>query len=705
MPAKVKNGEALQKLWMDRISDALKREKKYREKGNKVVDLYEGKKADDTPFAIVYSNVETLQPALYNSTPIPIVARRFRDADPVGKAASDASTRLLKFLIDANSKDYDGFDENVMSAVLDALLTNRGVTRFKFVARDGDPYPECVYGESVRWDKFFHGYARTWKKVPWIGFEWDMTEDEVRKNFPEVELDFKTGSIVAADDDSEKREDRDELEGVNLYKVYEIWDKSTMKVMFFSAVAKKEPLRVVDDPLELPGFFPIPKPLNFMKKSSTLVPTPLYEHYRQQANELNDITNRLRALIKACRFRGMYNAAVEGIDKMLTAEDNEFVPVENVQSMGDNTGMDKLIWTIPINELVQSVQTLAQQREACKQVIYEITGISDILRGASIAYETATAQNIKNQWGTLRLRKMQKEVQRYVRDCLEIMADIAATKFETDTIVQMTGLQYLTGVQKQQLTDTINAANVQAQQVAAQTGQPPQPPQVPPQVQQALSLPTWDDIVGLLKNGISRAYRIDIETNSTIDAEASQDKQDISDLLGALSQFFQGIGPLVESGKMPFGLAKQMLLAITRRYNFGTVLEEYLEDVPDNPQPPNDPKAAAESAKAQAAAQESAAKSQLSAQEHNQKMQLGAQQFAAEQEKARMESEIQQLELQVKRDELELQRQAIELKRIQQQEAHAQKMAQIRAKAIVDHQTTENKIRVANAAPTKAEAE
>jgi hypothetical protein len=104
-----------------------------------------------------------------------------------------------------------------------------------------------------------------------------------------------------------------------------------------------------------------------MKKVTTLVPTPLYEQYKQQAAELNEITRRLKAIIKAVKFRGAYNAAVEGIEKMLTAEDNEFVPVENVLSMPDGTGMDKLLWTVPVNELATTAQSLYQQREQCKQ--------------------------------------------------------------------------------------------------------------------------------------------------------------------------------------------------------------------------------------------------------------------------------------------------------------------------------------------------
>lgn len=656
-------GEGLYQTWISRIQDALKREKTFRQKAQKVVDLYEAKKPDETPFAIVYSNAEVLIPAVYNSRPIPLVTRRFRDADPLGKAASEVSTRTLKFLIDTETQDYDSFDELMQPAVLDGVLTNRGLTRFKFTA-GGNNLPECVYGESVRWDKFFHGYARTWKKVPWIGFEWDMSEEELRNNFQDKPLELNLLGQSDDEDSPSGSETREELTGVKTYKVYEIWDKSTRTVKFFSAVYPQGALRDVPDPLGLSGFFPVPKPLNFMRKVTTLVPTPLYEHYRSQAYELNEITRRLKAIIKAIKFRGAYNAAVEGIDRILQADDNTFTPVENVQSMPDGTGMDKLLWTVPINELATTAQSLYQQREAVKQVIYEITGISDILRGASVASETATAQNIKNQWGTLRLKKMQKEVQRYCREALSIMLEIAAAKFEVETFQQMTGLPFLTAAQKQQSQMAIQQAQMQAQM----TGQ--QPPAIPPEAQAAMQQPTWDEIVGILRNDIALHYKTDIETNSTIDAEAAQDKQDIAELLNALSQFLNGLGPLVKDGIMPFDIAKNMLLVIARRYNFGSQLEDSLNSMTGPQAKPEEGPDPADQAKAQTVQVEA----QLAQQKAQQEMQISKQEFEQKMQMMQLEREIAMEELKIKREELQMQTRALMLKAQLQEQTHRQKL-------------------------------
>jgi hypothetical protein len=315
----------------------------------------------------------------------------------------------LKYLLEAESADCDTFDEGMQSSVLDVIVTNRGLNRFKY--EDGEGYGEGVYTEGVRWDKFLHGYARTWKKVPWIGFEWDMSEAEVKKNFGDISgIDFRN-IAEDTDENNDKGENRQQKAGVKLAKVYEIWDKSTRSMFFISAIFPKGVLRFTEDPFDLVNFYPVPKPLNLFRKITTLVPTALYEVYRSQAQELNEITRRLKAIIAAMKVRGMYNSAVEGIEKVLNAEDNTFTPVENMASMPDNASIDKLLWFMPLQELSTTAQNLFNDRERIKQVIYEITGISDILRGASVASETATAQNIKNQWGSLRLKKMQKEEQ------------------------------------------------------------------------------------------------------------------------------------------------------------------------------------------------------------------------------------------------------------------------------------------------------
>ena len=50
--------------WLDEIKSARKREEDFRKDGKLLLEIYEGKKKDEIPFNILYSNTETLLPAV-----------------------------------------------------------------------------------------------------------------------------------------------------------------------------------------------------------------------------------------------------------------------------------------------------------------------------------------------------------------------------------------------------------------------------------------------------------------------------------------------------------------------------------------------------------------------------------------------------------------------------------------------------------------
>jgi hypothetical protein len=558
-------------------------------------------------------------PALYNSLPRPVVNRRFKDEDPLAKMAAKATERTLEYLMDNGDAEYSEFDQLMASATLEALLPGRGMTRFKFDAviekqeavaaaeaaesEDSDddsttpekgdevtpvfesPTYETVCGEEIPWDRFVHGSAKKWRDVPWGAIQHFMTREELEASFGEVGAQVPVTSMVEdheTRDDAERNGDRQELRGLKVAEVYEIWDKVTKNVIFISPQWKRSALKQVEDPLGLSGFFPWPRPLSFIAKVSTLVPVPLYTQYEAQAKELNLVTTRINKIIAALKVRGFYDSTVEGLEKVLNAEDNVLIAAENVAGLlGQGNSLDKAIFLMPIEKLVVVLQQLYVQREQVKTVIYELTGIADIMRGSSAASETLGAQQIKNQWGTMRLKKTQKEVQRYARDCLRIMGEIAMSKLSPETLQAITGLPYPTGQQKQlaqEQAQMLQQQQAMVAQQAAMTGQQPPPQQPPPQqLQEVLSLPSWDDILRMLRDDLQRNYRIDIETNSTVDAEATEDKEDLGELMNAISQFLNGIGPLVADGTMPFEVAQGMLLEVVRRYRFGSDMEDAIK--------------------------------------------------------------------------------------------------------------------------------
>ena len=569
--------------WLEEISDAQAREKEWRKFASELVSLYECEDRDGSPFNILFSNTETLAPALYNNLPRPEVKRRFKDANPAAKMAATVIERSLAFLLDNDNEYGVPFDDLMQQSVLEALVPGRGQVRFEYEAKFGEDgqtvATETICGKHVPWNRFFHGYAKHWQDVPWVAFEHFMSREELERNFEEagrklpLTATAKEAETALANERDAYSEDTDS--SPSLGQVYQIWDKESREVLFISPAAPT-PLKRVPDPLDLVGFFPCPRPLSFFDKIKCLVPVPLYASYETQAQELNTITTRINRIVRALKIRGFYDATVEGLDRLLSSEDNTLLPAENVAALQQGQTLEKAIWFMPLEKLIVVLQQLYVQREQVKQVIYEITGISDILRGASVASETATAQNIKNQWGTLRLKRMQKRVAVFVRDCLRIMAEIACAKFSPQTFGEMTGVQLPTAQQKQQ------AQALQAQLQQAQAAGQQLPPAMAAQTRQLgliLSSPSIEEVEAIIRNDVRRNFQIEVETNSTVDAEATEDKQDLGEFLNALAQYFNGIAPMIQSNTLPFDAAKEILLGVVRRYRFGTEVEDRIAEM------------------------------------------------------------------------------------------------------------------------------
>lgn len=582
--------EAAVAHWLKELEACRKREQKFRKEGKTILDLYENTDPSAQPFPILTSNTDTLFPALYSQVPRPVVQRRFKDADPLGKAASEAGKRMLEFLLDTNLEGYETYDQGISHAVLSALLPGRGWTCAKYDATFADDEEtvlkwETVCSETKLWNRVYHGYATKWSAVPWIAYEEYLDRDECTRKFgDELATRLRYTDAITGKHD-EKGDTQEKATGERKVTcVYQIWDKDGgRKIRYVSEQIKDTYLLVEDDPLELTGFFNTPEPLIFFQKPHSLIPTALYHIYENQAKELNKIQVRLNHLIDCAKARGFYDGELgDDLKKLFDTPEGGLVPTDKGASLAADKGLQNTVWFMPLDQIRVMINELYTARESCKQVIYEITGISDILRGATKASETLGAQEIKSQWGTLRLKRLQKAVQRYTRDLLRIYLEIAATKFSEETWAKATGLPFVTSAQRQQL-----------EQVAMMAHQMQQP--LDPQTQAKLQAPVWGQVLALLKNDLARAYRIDIETNSTVEPEAAEDQKQIAELMTAMGQYLNGVTPLVVSGALPFGAAQGMLLAISRRFRFGAEVEDYIQAM-QPPKPPEDNNAEAQQA-------------------------------------------------------------------------------------------------------------
>lgn len=638
------------KRWLAEIDLYERQFKKYYDRCDHIVKRYRDErdfKRTSKKMNILWSNIETLKPAVYAKAPNPDVQRRFKDKDPVGKAAAEVLERTLAYHIDC----YD-FDQTLRMCRDDYLLTARGqswvrydplISQGQSQGAAGQDYEEVVSEhiacDYVYRDDFGHTPGRTWDEVDAVWRKVYLTREKLVSRFGD-----KIGNAVQLDTKPEAMSKEEANKHGEVFKtacVYEIWDKRDRKAYWIARGYPGGALDIKDDPLRLERFFPCPRPLYGNLTTDQLVPLPDFAQYQDQANEIDDLTDRITSLTKALKAAGWYAAdEKQNIGQVRDAKDGDLIPVTN-WAMFAEKGMDKLIAWYPVEQVAQVVEQLYAIRTQLKQDLLEVTGLSDIVRGQGDANETATAQKIKGQFASMRLKDRQGEMARFARDLLRLKAEIIAEQFAPETLQMMSGLEFPMTEQERM------APMLQWQQAAQQaqmTGQQP-PPQ--PEIKEA----SWEAIITLLRDDRLRSYRIDIETDSTIALDEQLEKEQAAELLGAVTPYLSGMVEAMQVAPPLLELQGQMLQATIRRYKMGRSLEEtfertieQLKQIASQPRPdPEQQKLQAEQQTAQQKMQLDQAKAQQDAQI---KQQEAASTLQLEQQKAAAALQLEQVKLQ-----------------------------------------------------------
>jgi len=464
---------------------------------------------------------------------------------------------------------------------------------------------ECSPTDYVHWKDFGHTAARTWEEVTQTWRWVYMTKEALTSRFG-----ASIAKKVPLDSGPEPLNKYTNKTSNDRAKICELWDRETGTVVWFSKHYNKI-IEEVDDPLELEGFFPCPKPLYATTTSDSLVPVPDFVLYQDQANELDILSDRIDGLIKSLRVRGVYDASQPALQRLLTEGDNNtLIPNDKWAAFSEKGGLKGSIDLLPLDTLAAALLQCYQAQQNVKGQVYEITGISDIIRGESVASETATAQQIKGQYAGLRLKSMQETVALFASELLRIKAQIICEKYQDTTIMAYAAVEQL---------------------------QPADQSLIP----QALQLIRQDPL---------QSFRIEVAADSLVQIDENQNKQDRLEFLNAFSNFMREAVPagqaspelvpvLMEMIKYGVGAFKQ---ARTIEGTIDTALEQLKAKAANaaaNPQPtPEQQKAMAKAqGDAQAAQIQGQIDSQLAQVRGQYEIQAAQIQQAAETQRVAME--------------------------------------------------------------------
>lgn len=548
--------EALAAAWIDTLRKAERSFSRFRDDCKKVESIYlvgeceadYSSSRNETSFALLHSNTNTIMPALYSRTPNAVATRRHKDPDPISRQGAEVMERSLNY-----SASEQKFDQCMQKCVFDYVLNGMGVARIRYhaeigqelipqepiVTPEGEVIPqepivqevierEIVYPEHVNLQDFLCQPARTWDEVNWVAFRGFQSREENIEMFGE-----EVGAQIPLDHCPVGKDGKpiDDTPGYEKKStIYEVWDRKSKKRLFIHKNWPHGPLKVEDPPISFANFFPCPAPMLGAKTNASLIPKPDYFFYKTQADDIDLLTSKIKSLSNLLTLKGVYAGEHDAtLQQTFNSEDNEIAPMPNWEAFLAGGGFNGVIQFFPTEKVERLLQSCIATRAQIIDDVYQITGISDIVRGASDPNETATAQGIKAQWGSIRIQDRQKVVARFAGEIFQLMGEVIAEIFQPESLAEMTGMQ------------------------------------IQPEVYE------------MLRNDMLRRYRIDVESDSMIEPDENQEKQRRTEFLQAVGEFIQQMLPVAQQVPQMAPMVGQMLMFGVRGFRAGRELEEVIE--------------------------------------------------------------------------------------------------------------------------------
>lgn len=542
----------------------------------------------DSKLDLFWASFEVLKPAVYAKPPVPAIAPIFKDNRRLQNTVGELLERCtISTFVRSN------IDEVMLQVRDDLLFGGRGV---RWVRYDTDDGQQVCYDHLDRTD-FLHEPARKWSEVGWVAGGFWLTRKEMEKRFPKL----TEGQLDNAKYTS-KREDADDDLGVAVAqkcRVWEVWHRADNRVYWVTEGIDT----ILDDSepqLKLTGFFPCPKPAYGTLKRRSLIPVPDWERYAIHFRKISDLTGRIYLLLDSVRMKGLIPAGGDvgdAIEQLIASDDDQMlVPVPGAQMMAQ--GAAGFVHWLPLKELAEAIAGLIAARDELINKFYELSGISDIMRGATEADETLGAQQLKSQYGSVRVREKIDELQRIARDVTRISAEIIAEHFSRDNILDMAQMEVPTkALITERIKDVEAAAKEEMEALTAKAEEAAQSGQVEPaqiqaefqQGQQEIASKfapmledlsnrvTIEEVMDLLRDDKARSFAFEVETDSTILTDELQEKASRNEFMATFTSASQGLMQLASMGEPGAKLAGEMMKFVLAPYRVGRQLDGAIE--------------------------------------------------------------------------------------------------------------------------------
>lgn len=736
--------------WKSQITLAEDRRKDFFKAAEESIKVYNSQKhvhifADvERRINVWWYCVNTLLPAYYSSTPKAEVLLRKRSGGVMHEMSAVILERNLQYQMDCEFN----FDQVGYNAALQFLLTGQAVlwARYKFESEmeekeigyiltpegkfvdseneeyEGDP-EDLVLGmggiytakvevekkedekailEVINYDDYLCSDARNESEVEWRARRAFLTRAQAEELFGEdLASDLSYDSFPEAIKKNYGR-DRQKYEGKA--ELYEIWCEEAEKVFWLHKNAEKTIIQSGEPPIDFEKFYPCVV-ISQSSNPDSVVPVSDYAHVKDQVLEVERLTSRIHAMVQAIRANGAYDSTLGTLVDQLFQGDLKMYPFNNWPSYKSKGGLANSIEMLNIEPYVNALRVLQESRNAALEQLYETLKVSDLLRGTSEQYKTATANRLENAWSSMGLIVRQNMFTKFISDGIMNLGTIIASQFDERRIMETADA------------DQLLLPLVPPPPPAPEP--PPMDPNMPPEMQMQMAPPApppidpaqmvmgmQKQIMELFRNEDQFNYRIQIASDSMVAIDYAQEQQEGQQLMATAGEFFNQMRALVEQYPPLLDFSIQLFQNVIKRYKSGKELDGIFtnalkqiqeiakakEEAAKQPPPP-DPVMQEMQARMQIAQMESQARiqaTQMEMQDKHEKNMLAAQDQQLKLQRDQLDAQLsiqkQQFAEYSKQQELALMQQEIQVK------ANAVQVDMLKVQALAENETNKQAI-------------
>lgn len=493
---------------------------------------------------LFHTNITTLTSMIYGNLPKIDVSRTYADPDDdVSRVGAEMMERMLNLDIQEDGEKYDAV---LRSCLQDRLLPGLGCGRVRYEVETeekpvepqldqfGSPiaFEEGAEVETIvtfedapvdyfHWRDLLWGWARTWSEIPWISYKLYMSKDEVTEKWGDEiaeELTYKSQKVNDTNDTKDSAEDPEMADVWNKAEILEIWDKVSRKVIWMSQGYDKI-IETKDDFLNLENFFPSP-PFFIANVTTTLyTPTPDWHMAKDLYNEIDRLQTRISIITEAVKVVGVYDAECDqSVARMLKeGNENQLIPVKSWALFNEKGGLEGTIQWMPLGDIVAALDKLRDIRDNTIQLLNQITGMSEVMRGQGGQYEGNEQTKIKAKFSSVRIQSLQDEFAVFASGLMSLKAEVISKHFQPETIVKQSNVMMTADAE--------------------------------------YAMPA----VQLIKNYQDARLKVSIRPESVAMVDYAELKQERSEYIMAVAQFWQSAAPILKEDPEMKPMMLQML--------------------------------------------------------------------------------------------------------------------------------------------------